>query len=185
MPKNNQNFFHEPKLSSPKDQKILEPIISRAQEFEKAIKNYLGDEAIAQDSQKKPKKIPKPLKIETENRAKSSIGFKQKGIFDSFDQELKVIEARELSLKKNIRNLSIKQKHLKDINNFSKSPLVERLNLKENSKINLTQRFGRESTARVYESLEKVNKLLTIFLKSPTIKTHFNAHQISKLSVNK
>lgn len=74
---------------------------------------------------------------------------------------------------------------MKDVNKFSKSPLAIRSNSKENSKINLTQRFGKESSARVYESLERVNKLLTNFLKSPTIKTHFNANQISKLSVNK
>lgn len=65
---------------------------------------------------------------------------------------------------------------MKDFSSLSKSPLSRRPINKENSKSSLTDRFRNENKVKVFESLEKVNKLLTEFLNTPAIKNHFIAH---------
>jgi hypothetical protein len=151
--------------------------------YEKAIKNFLGEENL--DDFRLKKIVRKKDQDFSEVRAKSSIGLKQKVLFSNLDEELKLLEAKEISLKKNIRNLSIKQRHLKDTKKLSRTPVTTRLNpSKENSKVNLTERKRVESSFKVYESLEKVNKLLTHFLQSPSVKSQFQSQNIPK-AVNK
>lgn len=144
--------------------KIMQPISNKADEYEKAIQQFLGvgQAEVQVEKLRKGKKIRSIVQV-YEKRPQSSVEFsKDEPVKDVWDEELKRIEAKEKSLQKNLNDLSKKQKsinHLKGHKTNLKGVKAHSRSFKETIK-------PKKNNSDIFKSLEQVNKVLTNFLKN-------------------
>ena len=149
----------------------MQPITSKADEYEKAIQQFLGvgqAEISVEKLRKGKKKVRKIVQL-SENRPRSSVDFiKAEAVKDSWSEELKIIEAKERTLQRNLHELSKKQKSMNHVGPLGKMPSVKVHN--KSFKVPLKPK---KKESDIFKSLEQVNKLLTNFLKNsvPQVKT--------------
>jgi uncharacterized Zn finger protein len=139
---------------------MMQPISSKANEYEKAIQQFLG----VNQSDIQIEKIRKVKRIKTPpeslpKRPRSSFERTSGGLNrDSFNDELRKIEQQEKNIQKHLRELNSKQKNVKVNSKSFNSPIKN----KQNGNVDL------------FQSLEQVNQLLTNFLKSSAAKAATN-----------
>ena len=133
----------------------MKPIEDGANEYENAIKSYLGVNelkkrkiavnAIKKNNssivREKPKSMPRP---------RSSFQMDKNGKDELWIKELQKIEEKEKNLQKNINELDLKRKKIQKLSKSVKS----RINIQKDD---------------VYESLKQVNKLISKVLQSNII----------------
>lgn len=138
---------------------ILKPITSRAAEYEHAIKTFLGISLKSND-----KLLNKQKRLSPQQIVHSPIELKKNKTFDAFDEKLKAIESKELDLKKNLRNLNLRQKVFEENKSFVISPenqIGERKFI-----VNKANKQQRDGQLRIYKSLQGAKKILRKILKS-------------------
>lgn len=148
----------------------MQPITNKAEEYEKAIQQFLGvgQAEIQVEKLRKGKKIKNIVQV-YEKRPQSSVEFsKDEPVKDVWDEELKKIEAKERSLQKNLNDLKKKQKSINHLNSQVgnlKAVKIHSKSFKETVK-------PKKNNSDIFKSLEQVNKILTNFLKNaaPQIK---------------
>lgn len=129
--------------------KMMQPISVKANEYEKAIQQFLGvnQNDIEIEKLKKIKKTREVVSI----RPKSSMDMaSEENIRADWDDELRKIEQQERNLQKNLKELNHKQKNAKVNSKSFNSPLKP---------------AKKGQNDEIFKSLEQVNQLLTNFLK--------------------